>query len=205
MPKPTLTYFDIAASRGEECRLALHLAGVDFIDNRIKAGPAWLELKATTPFGSLPTLELPGKGTFAQSNAILVMIGRKHGLHPTDDFEAARHEALMAFAEELRHHVSPVLRIKDEPERTTRRAELATSYIPTWAGFAERQLGDGPFLSGDKLHVADLKLYIVMRWFISGVVDHIPTTVFDAFPKLTRLFHAVAAHPGVTSWQTRQA
>ncbi len=205
MPKPTLTYFDISASRGEECRLALHLAGVDFIDNRIKAGPAWLELKPTTPFGSLPTLELPGKGTFAQSNAILVLVGRMHDLHPTDAFEAARHEALMAFAEELRHHVSPVLRIKDEPERTSRRTELATTYIPTWAGFAERQLGDGPFVAGDKLHVVDLKLYLVMRWFISGVVDSIPTTVFDAFPKLMRLFHAVAEHPGVKSWQTRQA
>lgn len=203
MPKPTLTYFDIAASRGEECRLALHLAGVDFVDNRIKAGPNWLELKPTTPFGSLPTLELPGKGTFAQSNAILALVGRKHGLHPSDEFEAARHEALMAFAEELRHHVSPVLRIKDDPERTARRAELATSYIPTWAGFVERQLGDGPFVAGDKLHVVDIKLYIVMRWFISGVVDHIPTTVFDAFPRMTRLFHAVADHPGVKSWQSR--
>lgn len=205
MAKPTLTYFDISASRGEECRLALHLAGVDFVDNRIKAGPDWLELKPTTPFGSLPTLELPGKGTFAQSNAILTLVGRKHGLHPTDDFEAARHQALMAFAEELRHNVSPVLRIKDEPERTTKRTELATKYIPTWAGYAERQLGDGPFVSGAKINVVDIKLYIVMRWFKSGSVDLVPTTVFDAFPKLTRLFHAVADHPGVKAWQARSA
>lgn len=205
MAKPTLTYFDISASRGEECRLALHLAGIDFVDNRIKAGPAWLELKPTTPFGSLPTLELPGKGTFAQSNAILVLVGRKHGLHPTDDFEAARHEALMAYAEELRQHVSPALRIKDEPERTNKRAELATTYLPTWASFVERQLGDGPFVSGEKLHVVDIKLYIVLRWFVSGAVDLVPTSVFDPFPKLMRLFHAVADHPGVRSWQARQA
>ena len=35
MTKPRLTYFDQAASRGEECRLALFIAGVDFEDNRI--------------------------------------------------------------------------------------------------------------------------------------------------------------------------
>jgi glutathione S-transferase len=201
--KPTLTYFDFSGSRGEECRLALHLAGVDFVDHRLKAGPAWLELKPTTPFGSLPTLELPGKGTFAQSNAILVMVGRKHGLHPTDDFEAARHEALLAFAEELRHHVNPILRLKDEPERTTRRTELATTYVPTWAGYVERQLGDGPFVAGAKLHVVDLKLYMVMRWFVSGGVDLVPATVFDAFPRMRRLFDAVADHPGVKAWQAR--
>lgn len=35
MSKPKLTYFDAPASRGEECRLALHIAGVPFEDNRI--------------------------------------------------------------------------------------------------------------------------------------------------------------------------
>jgi glutathione S-transferase len=202
MTKPTLTYFDAAVSRGEECRLALHLAGVEFTDRRLQGG-AWAELKPATPFGSVPTLEVPGKPVLAQSNAILVYVGREHGLHPSDTFEAARHEALMAYAEELRHNVGPVLRIKDEPERTAKRTELATTYIPTWAGFAERQLGDGPFVAGEKLHVVDLKLYMVMRWFISGTVDHVPTTVFEPFPKLLRLFRAVADHPGVKAWVTR--
>ena len=32
MSKPRLIYFDFAGSRGEECRIALHLAGVDFDD-----------------------------------------------------------------------------------------------------------------------------------------------------------------------------
>ncbi|MFN0248390.1 MAG: glutathione S-transferase family protein [Kofleriaceae bacterium] len=204
MTKPRLTYFDAAVSRGEECRLALHLAGVEFTDSRLH-GAAWAELKLTTPFGSLPTLEFPGKPVLAQSNAILVYVGREHGLHPSDAFEAARHEALMAFAEELRHHVSPVLRIKDEPDRTAKRTELATIYLPNWARFAERQLGDGPFVAGEKLHVVDVKLYMVMRWFISGTVDHVPTTVFEPFPKLLRLFHAVADHPGVKAWQARGA
>src|SRR5581483_10265202 len=101
MSKPKLTYFDAAASRGEECRLALHVAGVDFEDVRIKR-EAWPALKPTTPFGGLPLLEMPGKPVLAESNAILAYIGRLYDLHPADPFEAARHEALMSQVEVLR-------------------------------------------------------------------------------------------------------
>ena len=31
----TLTYFDFDGSRGLECRMALHIAGVEFTDNRL--------------------------------------------------------------------------------------------------------------------------------------------------------------------------
>jgi glutathione S-transferase len=43
MSKPKLFYFDAPVSRGEECRLALHLAGIDFEDERMPYGvlPAW--------------------------------------------------------------------------------------------------------------------------------------------------------------------
>src|SRR5690349_8472209 len=113
MSKPKLVYFDAPVSRGEECRLALHVAGVDFQDVRIKR-EEWAALKPTTPFGGLPVFEVAGHAPLAQSNAILVLIGRAHGLHPKDNFEAARHEAILAYAEELRHVVGPTMRITDE-------------------------------------------------------------------------------------------
>lgn len=202
MTKAKLTYFDISGSRGEECRLALHLAGIEFEDVRIKRGD-WMALKPTTPFGSIPILELPGKPPLAQSNAILTLIGRRHGLHPADDFESARHEALMQHVEDLRHMVGPTLWIKDEDQKRTARQALATGYIPAWAAFTERQLGEGPFVAGNTLQVVDLKLFIVVRWFATGTVDHIPATVFDAFPKLSRVYQAVGAHPGVQAWSAR--
>src|SRR6185295_20249713 len=101
MTKPRLTYFDAPVSRGEECRLALHLAGIDFEDVRINPA-AWPAMKGETPYGALPVLELPERPPLAHSNAILVMIGRLNGLHPTDDFEAARHEGMMQHVEDLR-------------------------------------------------------------------------------------------------------
>jgi glutathione S-transferase len=203
MTKPKLTYFDAPVSRGEECRLAFHLAGVEFEDNRLP-GAAWAAHKPTTPFGSLPTLELPGKPTLAQSNAILVFIGRNHDLHPSDLFEAARHEAMMAHVEDLRASVTPSLRIADPEEKKKARQALAEGFIPTWASFAEKQLGEGPFFAGGKLHVVDLKLYMAVRWFATGTVDHVPSSVFDAFPKLKRVFDSVGADERIKAWYAKK-
>ena len=199
MNKPRLIYFDFSGSRGEECRIALHLAGVDFDDVRVQSKD-WPAMKEGTPFGSLPVLEMPGKVPLGESNAILVFIGRRHRLHPVDDFEAARHEALMCAVEDIRHAISPVLRIADPEQKRMAREALAGNEIKTWGSQVERQLGDGPFIAGATLQVADLKLYMMARWLKSGVLDHIPSSVLDHCPKLSRLHTAVAEHAGVKAW-----
>jgi prostaglandin-H2 D-isomerase / glutathione transferase len=198
MGKPKLTYFDAPVSRGEECRIALHVAGIDFEDHRIKR-EEWPSLKPKTPFGGLPLLEIPGHPVLAQSNAILGLIGRRHGLLPKDDLEAARHDAIMLYAEELRNKVAATLRMEEAEKKTVREA-IAANDVPLWAANAERQIGDGPFFGGAALSVADIKLYILLRWFKSGSIDHVAKTVFDGFPKLTRLYEAVQNEPRVKSW-----
>lgn len=203
MTKPRLSYFDFPGGRGEDCRLALWIAGVDFEDDRIK-GATWPDRKPGTPFGSLPTLEVPGKGTLAQSNTILRFVGRMHDLHPSDPWEAARHDMLMDAVEDLRHRVNTVLRMSgDDAEKKKAREELAQGPIQVWATNVAKQIGDGPFVAGDRLNVVDLKLFNVMKWFISGGVDHVPTTVFENHPKLTRLYDAVSSHEKVTAWYAR--
>ena len=201
MSKPRLTYFDAPVSRGEECRLALHLAGVDFEDVRIKPAD-WPALKEQMPYGSLPVLELPGRGTFAHSNAILVLIGRRHGLHPEDDFEAARHQGMMEHVEDLRGRVSPTLRMPDAEKKAAREA-LVANYLPGWARAAERNIVAAPFFGGEKIHVVDLKIHMAVRWFIGGKVDHIPATIFADYPKLMGVHDAVRDHAGVKSWYAR--
>lgn len=200
MSKPRLIYFDAPVSRGEECRLALYLAGVEFEDVRVTQAD-WPALKPDTPFGSLPVLEVPGHPPLGQTNAILVYIGRRHGLHPSDDFEAARHEAMMCHVEDLRATVGPTLRIADEAAKKAARGTLAESYLPAWAASTEREIAEaGPFFAGEKLHVVDLKLHRTVHWLASGIVDHIPATVFSAFPKLNRVYAAVRDHERVKAW-----
>lgn len=202
MNKPKLTYFDAPVSRGEECRLALQVAGVDFEDVRIPFAD-WPALKPKTPFGGLPTYEESGRPVLAQTNAILVLIGRRHGLHPRDDFEAAQHEAMMQHVEDLRAHVSPTIRIQDPEEKRRAREGLVASFLPVWAEQTERQLGSGPYFAGDKIHVVDVKLHMAVRWFLGGKVDHIPATVFAAYPKLNRVHDAVRDHERVRAYYAR--
>ena len=191
-------YFDSPASRGEECRLALHLSGVDFEDVRIKP-PDWATHKPHAPFHALPTFELPGKPVLAQTNAILVLIGRTWGLHPKDDFEAARHESMMHHVEDLRTQIGTTLRMSDDDKKRTRQT-IAETTLPAWAASAEKQVGDGPFFAGDKLNVVDLKLYVMMRWLTGGKLDHIPAAIAAGYPKLVRVHDSVRDHAGVKAW-----
>lgn len=201
--KPVLCYFDAPVSRGEECRLALFVAGLDFEDRRLSRDQ-WIALKPSTPFGGVPTLELPGKPVLAQSNAILGYIGRMHRLHPEDPFEAARHEAMMAHIEDLRAAIAPSTSSVDPVEKKRMREQLAASTIPIWAAQTERQIDPrGPFFAGETLHVVDLKILMLVRWLRGGSLDHVPKSVLDGSPRLIRVHDAVEAHPRVRAWYAR--
>ncbi len=191
----TLTYFDFDASRGLECRLALTLAGVPFEDRRINR-PQWQELKPTMPYGALPVLEHDGF-TLAQSNAILRFVGQGHGLHPKDPRSAARHDALMESVEDLRAKL-PGQGLSDE-EKKTAREEFAAGWLRQWAATVAGEL-KGPFLEGDALNVADLKLYTILRAFFRGVYDHLPASVFEGTPAIATFYAAVDSHPTVAAY-----
>ena len=102
MSRPKLTYFDFAGSRGEECRLAFHIAGVDFEDHRIK-GPDFAKLVDSLPFGALPVLEIEGKGTLAQSNA---SAARALALEVRRASRASRADGVQGAIQEERCHAS---------------------------------------------------------------------------------------------------
>ena len=109
----------------------------------------------------------------------------------------------MNYVEDLRHTVGATLRITDETQKRAARDQLARDYLPTWGTNVENQLTDQPFVGGDTLHVVDIKLYMIVRWFVSGTVDHVPPTVFDHCAKLKRVYREVSEHPGVKAWLGR--
>ncbi len=199
MSELTLTYFDFPGGRGEASRLALHVAGVAWTDDRFVG--EWAAKKPTTPFGGLPVLHVAGRGTLSQSNAILAYIGREFGLLPEDSFEAARHAALMNAVEDLRAEAATTSR-PDEAEKRAAREAFTVGYLARWTANAEKQIR-GPFVGGTEISVADLKVYVALRSYLTGVYDYIPTTVLDERPKLAALMDAVAAHPKVAEWLSR--
>lgn len=197
-----VTYFDFAGGRGEEVRLALTIAGLPFDDNRIDR-QAFRQLKPDLPFGSLPILEVDGHGVFAQTNAILRLVGRQQGLHPAEAFDAARHDALMDAVEDLRHRISPTTQIRDAAEKKAARQQLASGYIPQWARGIESLIGPGPFVGGTRPSVADIKLYMVDKWISGGSVDDIPPDIFDPYPKLKAAAEGIRTHPAVVAWYAK--
>ena len=202
MTKPRLTYFDNPRSRGEECRLALFLAGVDFEDNRLPRD-AWPALKPTTPFGSLPTFEVEGKPAVSQSNAILGHIGRRYGLLPKDEWEALRLDSLLSACEDLRYAVNKTLGIQDPEELKRKRSRAHRGAHQDVGHRTWKNRSSGRFAGGPDISVADIKLFIVLGWLKGGVLDHVPTDVISGFPKLEKLHEAVKTHPKVVAWYAR--
>jgi len=148
-------------------------------------------------------LELPGRPALGQSNAILVYLGREHGLHPADPFEAARHQAMMEYVEDARHAISPTLRMADADKKKAREA-LAESFLPAWGERAERWItGDGPFFGGAKIHVVDLKIHLLVRWLAGGKLDHIPATIWAKHARLNRVHDAVRDDARIKAWYAR--
>lgn len=192
----SLTYFDFNASRGLECRLALTAAGADFDDIRISR-PEWAALKPTVPFGALPVLNHDGR-LVAQSNAILRYVGVNHGLHPSDPWIGAEHDAILQSVEDLRYKVPAGSDMSDEDKKAKREA-FAAGFLSQWAQTLEDRIA-GPFVEGTKLHIADIKIYVILRAYLGGVYDHIPASHFDAYPKLLALYAAVEAHPALNGY-----
>lgn len=191
----TLTYFDFDASRGLECRLALTVANIPFEDHRIGRAD-WAAMKPTVPFGALPVLQHDG-GTLAQSNAILRFVGATSGLHPTDPWTAAEHDALLQSVEDLRAKV-PGRGLSDEDKKTARE-EFAAGWLTRWATTVNDRIV-GPFVQGEQIHVVDLKLFTILRAYLTGGYDHIPASLFDAFPAIKALYAAVEEHPAVQAY-----
>ena len=191
-----ITYFDIAGSRGEELRLALTIAGVPFEDVRVKR-PDYPAQKAQYPFPSLPVLEINNQHVIGQTNAALRYIGLTFDLFPSDRLAAARMDVIMDAVEDLRHKVSPTLSMRDPVEKSVVRKRIAGEYIPHWGKGIEQYFGPGPYLTGDRPSVADIKLFVINRWISSGMIDDIPATVFDPFGKLKAAAAAIAQLPAL--------
>jgi prostaglandin-H2 D-isomerase / glutathione transferase len=203
MNPPRVTYFDFAGSRGEEVRLALVLAGVEFEDRRLKRDE-YAALKPNLPFPHVPTLEIEGQPVLGHSNAILRLIGRLHGLYPEDPFEAARHDAIMEAVEDFRHRLSPSMRMTDPADKLAAREAVARDYIPQWGRGIEAMIGAGRFAGGERPGVADLKLHMIDRWITSGGLDGIPPDALDPFPRIRAASQGVAELPAVTGWNAKR-
>jgi len=200
MPKLVLTYFDLDGSRGEVARLAMHLAGIAFEDKRI-AGKDWPALRDSTPFQSLPVLEVDGK-VIAQSNTINRYLGKLAGLYPKDDWQAARVDEVMDAVEDIIIMIGTTFALEGEAKKKAREALAAGSIAHFLRQFEARlKAGGGEWFVENRLTVADLKCYLLVRWLKSGLLDHIPADIVDKHaPLLAKHLERVENHPAIAAY-----
>eukprot|EP01125_Pyxidicula_operculata_P003999 TRINITY_DN1565_c2_g2_i1.p2 TRINITY_DN1565_c2_g2~~TRINITY_DN1565_c2_g2_i1.p2 ORF type:complete len:210 (+),score=62.53 TRINITY_DN1565_c2_g2_i1:822-1451(+) len=205
-PKIKLTYFNIRA-RGEPIRVALHIGNVAFEDHRIEFKD-WPTLKPTFPFGALPVVEVDGK-VLAQSGAILRYVGKLTKLYPSDEWKAAKVDEFLDSVEDALQLIVPTMREQDAQKKQQAREALVTpdgaltNALKNLDKLAASN-GNGPYLLGDELTIADLKFAYFFQWIRSGTLDFFPKTVGDGNTHLLAVYDNVFKHPGVVSWEAKR-
>ena len=70
---------------------------------------------------------------------------------------------------------------------------------------ADRHQFPGHYFADQRLTVADLKIFMWVRWLRAGVLDHIPKDLVDRVaPLLVKHSERVASHPGVAEYYRRR-
>ena len=204
MAKLKLTYFDFDGGRGEPARLALHIGGIAFEDHRI-AGKDWPAFRDKTPFLAIPCLEVDGK-VVSQSNSINRYVGKLAGLYPKDDWQALLCDEIMDAAEDIGTRIAHTIDMPADAKKAARE-ELAAGRITRYLEQFQARLraAGGEYFADGRLTVADLKVFMWIRWLRSGALDHIPKDLVDRVaPLLVKHYDRVAGHPGVADYYKRR-
>ncbi|HEY2891515.1 MAG TPA: glutathione S-transferase [Dongiaceae bacterium] len=173
-----LYYWPSIQGRGEYVRLALEEAGADYVDvARRSTGMAAMlrfmesERVKQPPFA--PPFLKSGKHVIAQTANILLYLGSRHGLAPSD--EAGRlwaHQLQLTIADlvaevhETHHPIATDLYYEDQRAAAKKRAHyFRKSRIPKYLGYFEEVLerNGGRFLIGGRLTYPDLSLFQVVE------------------------------------------
>jgi prostaglandin-H2 D-isomerase / glutathione transferase len=204
MAKLKLTYFDFDGGRGEPARLALTIGGVAFEDHRI-AGKDWPAFRDKTPFFAMPTLEVDGK-VVSQSNSINRYVGKLTSLYPKDDWQALLCDEVMDAAEDIGTRVAQTMDLPEDAKKKAREELVAGRITRYLEQFQERlAAAGGEYFADKRLTVADLKIFMWIRWLRSGVLDYIPKDLVDRVaPLLVQHFERVASHPRVAEYYKRR-
>jgi prostaglandin-H2 D-isomerase / glutathione transferase len=204
MDKLKLTYFDFSGGRAEPARLALHIGDIPFEDYRF-APKDFPEVRKTTPLNQVPTLHI-NELQVTQSDAITRYAGKLTGLYPEDDIQALFCDEVMGALEDVNTKIGATFGLTGDDLKNARSA-LATGPLSQYLRWLESQLEShgGEFFADNRVTIADLKAFVVLRWLSSGKLDHIPTDLIDtAAPRLREFMNRVAGIPAIAQYYEKR-
>lgn len=213
-----LWYWTGIPGRGEFVRLSLEAGGIAYKDIAIEAGEegmaklsADLDRPRDTPSFAPPYLVVPsdsGTTTIGQTANILLYLGDKHGLAPTDI--AGRLWAnqvqltiadMVVEAHDSHHPIGPGLYYEDQKPEAARRAEdFRRNRLPKYLGWFERVLARrGDWLAGKTWSYADLSLFHLIDGLRFAFPNAMARVERDT-PKTSAVHDAVAALPELQAY-----
>lgn len=198
LPQLKLTYLNFTGL-AEAVRLALVVGGIPFEDERLsRDGVDAKRAAGELPYGQVPVLEIDG-AIYGQSNALLRYVGGLSKLYPRDDALARlRVDGVMDAMQDV-----IVLLFLNATEKGRR--EFVEEKIPRFFTPVDRILVElgGPFLLGETLSVADMKVYSVAR-ILSGGMEYVPEDVLERYGAVQRLVKAVGENEKVKEWNLKK-
>ena len=194
--------------RAEVLRVSLYISNIPFEDvrisrdefiNMIKTG--FLPNGKRVPFHQLPVIEVDGE-IIGQTGAIARYCGKISNLYSNDDINAAKIDQIIDAATDITNIVSPTIREKDEQKKIEGRLLLKNKLLPRWFKYLENILSQetSEWFVENKMTIADIAMWRLLGWLKSGILDGIPTTICDDYPKLNNIYAEVHKHPKVQEW-----
>jgi len=195
MPTLKYIYFNVKG-RGETPRLLLAASGMDFEDKRIESAD-WPAIKPTTPFGSLPVLEVDGK-PIGQSMAIARYVAHEGGLVGKNSFEQACIDAIVDTITDFRESLVKV-KFMPEEEKEAAWTNFTEKTIPAVLAALEKiaennQEKPGVFVGG-KMTIADVHFFSILELVQGKLPD-----VLGAYPHLKKIFDGVATEGKIAEY-----
>ena len=197
--------------RAEVLRVSLFISNIPFEDvrisreefiNMIKTG--YLPNGKKVPFHQLPVIEVDGE-IIGQTGAIARYCGKISNLYSNDNINAAKIDQIIDAATDITNLVSPTIREKDEQKKVEDRLLLKNKLLPRWFTYLENILSESTsdWFVENKMTIADIAMWRLLGWLISGIIDGIPTTIVDSYPKLKNIHTNVHHHPKVQEWMLK--
>lgn len=151
------------------------------------------------PFGQVPVLEVDGK-MLAQSSAIERYAAKLAGIAPSDPWEAAKVDEVVAFLQEINDLFAPTFAIKDDEAKAAARKEICAGPLKDKFRRLVQMLeaAGSEFLCGPKPTYPDFVLFKLVSGLVGGTMDGVPVdTVLSSYPALKVHHSRVASLPAV--------
>jgi glutathione S-transferase len=223
--KPKLLYFGIEGV-AEQVRIALSIANVPFDDVTFPF-PEWSTIKPTTKYGQVPELTLPDGAVITDSQAMLRLAGEadeEGKLYPLNDVnKRMKIEMALGLVGDLARSWRPCIYVGMRPEKfgypprsewadgdvviQKLRENFLIEELPRYMGYLADMInvdGNGKYLTGEDMTIADISAYQQISYFRKGIADHVPKDCLEQYPEIMAWLGRVEGHPKFAAYKANK-